>query len=45
MSRGRILLTEERGFSLVEFMVAMTLGLILIAGAVSVYLATCSTSV
>lgn len=40
MNRGRILLTEERGFSLVEFMVAMTLGLILIAGAVSVYLAT-----
>lgn len=29
-----------RGFSLIEFMVAMTLGLILIAGAVSVYLAT-----
>ncbi|MDP4918601.1 MAG: PilW family protein, partial [Haliea sp.] len=31
---------DKRGFSLVEFMVAMTLGLILIAGAVSVYLAT-----
>lgn len=29
-----------RGFSLIEFMVAMTLGLILMAGAVSVYLAT-----
>ena len=31
---------QQRGFSLVEFMVAMTLGLILIAGAVSVYLGT-----
>lgn len=33
-------LHRQRGFSLVEFMVAMTLGLILIAGAVSVYLGT-----
>lgn len=31
---------RQRGFSLIEFMVAMTLGLILIAGAVTVYLAT-----
>ncbi|MDP4650147.1 MAG: prepilin-type N-terminal cleavage/methylation domain-containing protein, partial [Haliea sp.] len=40
MSSSRMQFADKRGFSLVEFMVAMTLGLILIAGAVSVYLAT-----
>ncbi|MBM67856.1 MAG: hypothetical protein CME43_00055 [Haliea sp.] len=40
MTVGNTGVYQQRGFSLVEFMVAMTLGLILIAGAVSVYLGT-----
>ncbi|HAN68501.1 PilW family protein [Haliea sp.] len=40
MTMGATRKASQGGFSLVEFMVAMTLGLILIAGAVSVYLAT-----
>ena len=42
MTRSPITPTDthsSRGFSLVEFMVAMVLGLIIIGGAISVYLA------
>ncbi|MEQ9463811.1 MAG: PilW family protein [Haliea sp.] len=39
MQRHPLLKTRTGGFSLIEFMVAMVLGIILIGGAVSVYLA------
>lgn len=39
MQRHTLLKARTGGFSLIEFMVAMVLGIILIAGAVSVYLA------